>query len=116
VPAFKNVESLLFQQDLLIPRQILRQLCSDLVGHANNAPGDGIRNQLGAGRSLHAVRRKDLKFRIVGRVKVSVRHQKNPPAARRVRKPPDIRQQFLRSRRIELSSGHHEINLRINFP
>src|SRR5882672_5380474 len=72
VAAFENVEGLLFKQYLLIIRQIFWEPGVCLIRNLNDSFGQRFRHKLSARRSLHAVRRKDLKFSIVRRVKAAV--------------------------------------------
>src|ERR1035437_357385 len=112
----KNVERLLLQDNLPILEKIFRQLCIDIVFYPNKIVRQRFRNQFGPSRSLQAVWRKVLKLRVVGRMKVSMRHQKHFAAPRSVRQLADIGQKFLGSRNVEVAPRQHEIGLHIHFP
>ena len=112
----KNIQRLLLQDDLLILEKIFGQAGVGVVFHANKILRQRFRNKLRSSRPFHAVRRKLLEFRIIRRMKASMRNQENFAAPRRVRQLADIGQKFLGSRNVELATRQHEISLHIHFP
>src|SRR5579871_2094657 len=112
----KNVEGLLFEQDLLVRRQIGRKLGLSIIRNAGNLVGKCLGHELGSGSAFYAVRGKYFEFRIVRSVKASVRHEKDSILTHCVGEATDIGKQFFSARHIEFSAGQHEIGLHIHFP
>lgn len=115
VPALKDVEGLLFQEDLLVLRKILRQRCR-FVRHPEHALGQRFWNQLGSGCPFDAMRRKGLELGIVLRVIATMRDEKDAALAGDIGKLSDVGQQTFRTGHVQLSVGQYEISLRVDFP
>ena len=116
MPALKDIQSLFFQQDLLIGKQIVRNFRAGFVGYASNPGGQRFRYKLRARRALHAMWRKCFEFRIVGNMEAAVRYQKYAFVARRLRQAANVGQQLFRARHVKLPSRKHEISLGVDLP
>src|SRR5579862_1097110 len=116
VSGLENVERLFLQKNLLVAREILRQGGRWFVGNRDHPVGQSLRNQPGAGRALHTMRRKGGELRIVWNVKTAVRDQKNLVLAGGIGKTANVWQQFFGAGHIKLPARQHEIGLNVHFP
>ena len=116
VPTLKDIQRLLFQQDLLVAGEVLRKPRARIIRHPHNFFRQRLGDKLRPGGSFYAMRWKDLEFGIVRRMKTPMGNQEYAPLPRRIGEPPDVGQQLLRARHIQIPSRQHEISLHIHFP
>ena len=81
MPACKNIEGLLFEENLLIRRKILGHYCGGIVRHDNDFVRQSLGNERRTLRAFDAMRGKRLEFRIVFCVVATVRNQEYAPLA-----------------------------------
>ncbi len=114
--AGKDVERLLFEENLLVLRKIRRQLRCGLVGDRGYFASQGLGNKPRSGSAFDAMRRKGGELGVVLDVIAAVRNQKDAVLAGGIGEPFDVGQQAFGARHIEIAAGQHEILLRVHFP
>src|SRR5216684_2351444 len=114
--AFEYIECLLFEQDLLVGREIARQHGFGLIRDNSNFLRERFGNILRARSPFDAVRWKCFELWIVFRVIATMGNQKHPTLARNVSKPPNVGQQSFSTWNVQLAAREHEVSLRIDFP
>src|SRR5208283_2097929 len=78
--------------------------------------GQCFGNKCGSWGTFDAMRRERLEFRIVLRVVAAMRNKKDTALSRGIRELSNVRQQSFSARHVKISTGQHEVRLRINFP
>lgn len=114
--ALENIQRLLFQNDLLMAREILGKFGGGFIRYRDEFFGYRLRHQSCAGGATDAVRRKLREFRIVDLMDAAVRNQKDAPFARRVREAMNFRQKLLGPGHVKFAARLHEIFLRVHRP
>ena len=116
MPAFKDVERLLFKEDLLVLRKIMWQRRRGLIRDNEHMLSQRFLDKIGARGSFYTMGRKNLELGIILRVVATMGDEKNQAVAGCICKLSDIRKQSFSPRHVELSAGQQEISLRIDFP
>src|SRR5690349_8256701 len=112
--AFKNIQSLFLQQNLLKLREVGGQGSALQVWNFCYFLGQSFGHILGTRCALYAMWRESCEFRIAFRVKTSVRDKEHFSAARGIGQPAEIGQEFFSSRYVQFAPRKHEIGLGIN--
>src|SRR5579863_2232619 len=93
----EDVERLLFDHDLLVREKVFRQFESALIRHSEVLVRKSLGNDLRAGCSTNAMRRKRRKLGVVWRVLARVGDEQDASLTRRIDQPLQIRNRLFRA-------------------
>ena len=116
VGIIKNIERLLFDENLLVVQQVLGQLNLRIIWQSTNSLGEALGDDLSTARAANAMRRKNLKFRVVWWVPVAARNEQRAIPAGNIDQPLDVGNELFRTRDVKLAARVQEVHLHIHFP
>ena len=116
VRIIKDIQRLLFDENLLVVQQIVGQLELRIIWQSTNFLRETLRDNLSTTRAANAMRRKNLKFRVVWWVLVAARNEERAIPADNIDQPLDVGNELFRAGDVKLAARVQEVHLHIHFP
>jgi len=116
VRIIKNIQRLLFDENLLVVQQIVGQLDFRTIRESANLLGKALRDNLSTTRAANTMGRKNLKFRVVWWVLVAARNEERAIPAGNIDQPLNVGNELFCPGDVKLAVREQKVHLHIHFP